>query len=109
MVTSVLTRPPRSLADDVREIDACFRVLVARIDPDAVPLGEVVEVWTALDGVERRAAAAKVLLARRVDDAGRWRGVGHRSAAEQLAAIAGTTVTVARAQVETSKQVRRLP
>ena len=41
MATAFSTR--RSFADDVREIDEFFRVLVARIDPDAVPLCEVVD------------------------------------------------------------------
>ena len=90
MVSATSTR--RSFADDVREIDEFFAVLVARIDPDAVPLSEVTELWTALDTVERRAATTKLLLARKVEEAGRWERSGHRSAADQLAAIAGTSV-----------------
>ena len=39
----------RTQADDVREIDEFFRVLVTRIDPDAIPLCEVTDLWTALD------------------------------------------------------------
>jgi len=107
MVTATSTR--RSFADDVREIDDFFRVLVGRIDPDAVPLCEVTDLWAALDTIERRAASTKLLLARRVEEAGRWKRDGHRSAAEQLAAIAGTSVTAARNQLETSKRVRKLP
>ena len=87
MVTALSTR--RSFADDVREIDEFFAVLVARIDPDAVPLSEVTGLWSALDTVERRAVAAKLLLARRVEEAGRWKRAGHRSAADQLASIPG--------------------
>ena len=107
MVTATSTR--RLFADDVREIDDFFRVLVGRIDPDAVPLCEVTDLWAALDTIERRAASTKLLLARRVEEAGRWKRDGHRSAAEQLAAIAGTSVTAARNQLETSKRVRKLP
>jgi Domain of unknown function (DUF222) len=109
MVTAFATRPPRTFADDVREIDEFFRVLVGRIDPDAVPLCEVTDLWAALDTIERRAASTKLLLARRVEEAGRWNRDGHRSAAEQLAAIAGTSVAAARNQLETSKRVRKLP
>ena len=109
MVTAFATRPPRTFADDVREIDDFFRVLVARIDPDAVPLSEVTDLWTALDTVERRAASTKLLLARRVEEPGRWKRGGHRSAAEQSAAIAGSSVTAARNQLEASKRVRKLP
>jgi len=107
MVTATSTR--RLFADDVREIDDFFRVLVGRIDPDAVPLCEETDLWAALDTIERRAASTKLLLARRVEEAGRWKRDGHRSAAEQLAAIAGTSVTAARNQLETSKRVRKLP
>jgi hypothetical protein len=106
MVTSTATR---TFAEDVREIDDFFRVLVSRIDPDAVPLCEVTDLWVALDAVERRAAAAKLLLARRVEEAGRWKRDGHRSAAEQLAGIAGTSVSAARNQLEASKRVAKLP
>src|SRR3954454_23754418 len=95
MVTSFSTRA-RTFADDVREIDEFFRVLVSRISPDAVPLCEVTDLWTALDAIERRAAATKLLLARRVEQAGGWKREGHRSAAEQLAMLAGTSVTAAR-------------
>ena len=109
MVTAFAIRPPRTFADDVREIDDFFRVLVGRIDPDAVPLCEVTELWAALDTIERRAASTKLLLARRVEEAGRWKRDGHRGAAEQLAAIGGTSVTAARNQLETSKRVRKLP
>jgi len=109
MVTAFATRPPRTFADDVREIDDFFRVLVGRIDPDAVPLGEMTDLWAALDTIERRAASTKLLLARRVEEAGRWKRDGYRGAAEQLAAIAGTSVTAARNQLETSKRVRQLP
>ena len=84
-------------------------MLVGRIDPDAVPLGEVTDLWAALDTIERRAASTKLLLARRVEEAGRWKRDGYRGAAEQLAAIAGTSVTAARNQLETSKRVRQLP
>ena len=107
MVSATSTR--RSFADDVREIDEFFAVLVARIDPDAVPLSEVTELWTALDTVERRAAAAKLLLARRVEEAGRWKRGGYRSAADQLAGISGTSLTAAKNQLETSKKLRTRP
>jgi hypothetical protein len=107
MVTATSTR--RSFADDVREIDEFFSVLVARIDPDAVPLSEVTDLWTALEVIKRRAESTMLLLARRVEEAGRWKRDGHRSAAEQLAAIAGMSVGAAKNQLETSKKVRKLP
>jgi hypothetical protein len=109
MVTASSTRPPRTYADDVREIDEFFRVLVSRIDPDAVPLCEVTDLYTALEVIKRRAESTMLLLARKVEEAGRWKRDGHRSAAEQLAGIAGGSVTAAKNQLETSKKVRKLP
>ena len=107
VVWSLRFRPARS----ARSRMMCVRstsssaVLVARIDPDAVPLCEVTDLWAALDAVERRAAATKLLLARRVEEAGRWKRDGHSSAAEQLAGISGSSVTAAKGELETSKKV----
>src|SRR5450631_1971421 len=109
IVTAFSTRPRDVAARDVREIDEFLEVLVERLDPDAVPLSEVTELWSAFAAVERRAAAAKLLLARRVEDAGAWKREGFRSAAEQLAALSGTSTSSARAEIETSKQVENLP
>ena len=97
------------MTDDVREIDEFFAVLVAGIDPDSVPLNEATELWAALDVIERRAGAVKVLLARRVEEAGRWKRAGCRSAAEHLALMAGSSVTAARSQLETSRRLRHRP
>ncbi len=94
---------------DVREIDEFLAVLVNRLDPDAVPIGEAMALWSAFDAVERRAGAAKTLLARRVEDAYAWKRNGFRSAAEQLAIAGGTSVSAAKNMLETSKQVKKLP
>jgi hypothetical protein len=107
MVTSTSTR--RTFADDMREIDEFFAVLVSKIDPDAIPLCEVIDLYSALEVVKRRAESTMLLLARKVDQAGRWRRDGHRSAAEQLAGIAGSSVSAAKRQLEASKQVAKLP
>ena len=106
MATAFATR---THADDVREIDEFFGALMARIDPDAVPLSEVTDLWRALDVHERHVAATKLLLARKVEEAGRWKRDGHRSAADQLALIAGTSLNAAKKQLETSKKVKKLP
>jgi hypothetical protein len=91
------------------EIELALRELVDELDPDAVPLCEVPAMWRSFDQVERLAAAAKLLLASRVDQAGEWKRKGHRSAAEQLAADAGTSVTAARSLLDTSKRVAGQP
>ena len=85
------------------DIECALSELVAEFDPDAVPLGEAPVLWEQFDRVERLAASAKILLARRVDEAGKWRGEGFRSAAEQLAMRAGSLVASAQAMLDTSK------
>ncbi len=109
MVSASSTRAPGVSAVDVREIDEFLAVLVNRLDPDAVPIGEAFALWSAFDAVERRAGAAKTLLARRVEDACAWKRNGFRSAAEQLAIAGGTSVSAAKNMLETSKQVKKLP
>lgn len=100
--------PPPTLTA-VRAVELSLRALVGELDPDAVFLHEAESVWTAFDMVERLAASAKTLLARRVADACTWQRAGCRSAAEQLARVAGTSVSSARSMLETSKQVDALP
>jgi hypothetical protein len=85
------------------------RGLVAELDADAIPLCEVLAAWKAFNRIERDAASAKTLLARRVEDGDTWRSAGFRSAAEQLAALAGSSVTSEKRAIETSRRVRKLP
>src|SRR5213595_3619353 len=87
------------------EIECALSELVADFDPGAVPLCEAPAMWESFDRVERLAASAKILLARRVDEAGKWRREGFGSAAEQLAMRAGSSVASAHAMLDTSKHV----
>jgi hypothetical protein len=69
----------------------------------------VLDAWKTFNAIERDAASAKTLLARRVEDGTTWRTAGYRSAAEQLAALAGSSVTTEKKAIETSKRVRKRP
>src|SRR4051794_2731612 len=91
------------------DIECALSELVEEFDPDAIALCEATRWWQAFDRVERLASSAKILLARRVDQAGAWKKKGYRSAAEQLASDAGTSVTAAQAQLDTSKRVAEQP
>ena len=86
-----------------------MRGLLEVLDPDGVPVFDTPDLWAAFDRVERLAASAKTLLARRVADACTWQRAGYRSAAEQLACLSGTSVGTARSLIETSRQVVDLP
>src|SRR5262245_52192879 len=91
------------------DVACVMRELVAEFDPDALPLCEAPRVWATVDEVERLAASVKVLLARRVEESGAWKRNGFHSAAEQLAAVSGTSVSAARSLLETSKRVEEQP
>ena len=94
---------------DVRDVEESFRVLVGGLDPDAVTPADAKRLWARFDAIERLAASAKTLLARRVEDGRSWPRDGYRSAAEELAIVAGTSISAARNQLETSKRVEALP
>lgn len=62
-----------------------------------------------LERIVRTATAARILLARRVDDSMEWKRKGFRSAAEYLAARSGTSLGAAKSDLETSNALRDLP
>lgn len=93
----------------IRSLGDGLAGMVGVLDPDLVPLPEVLGWWEALDRVERLATAAKTLLARRIDESRSWERSGCRSAAEQLAHISGTGVGRARNLLATSEALRDLP
>ncbi len=91
------------------EVREALAAMVAVLDPDAIALHDVTGVWETYDAIEKLAAAAKVLLAARVEASASWKRSGHRCAAEALAAKAGTSVSAARDALAVSKQVAHLP
>lgn len=92
-----------------RSIGDALAGLVGVLDPDLVPLPEAARWWEALDRIERLAAGAKTLLARRVEESGAWERSGCRSAAEHLARVSGTGVGRARDQLAASNALPGLP
>jgi hypothetical protein len=79
------------------------------LEPDAVPLADVVPMWEAFDRIERAAAAAKTLLARGVEESRQWQRWGCRSAAEWMAKQSGRSQGSARSQLDASKRLGQLP
>jgi Domain of unknown function (DUF222) len=93
----------------VQDVQKVTRSHLQRLVPGDVPLGEVGAMWEAFDAIERHAAAAKTLLAARVEQSQAWAKAGDRSAEEHLARKAGTSRGAARSRLATSKRLRRLP
>jgi hypothetical protein len=94
---------------DICEIEAQLGDLLDGFDPDALPVCDALGLWSCFNRVERLAASAKVLLARRVEAGAAWRHAGFRSVAEQLAAQSGASITSTRSMLETSRRVEALP
>jgi hypothetical protein len=90
-----------------QEIEALAR-FVADLDPDTIGADDAPELWLAFDHMERLAGAAKVSLARRVDDSKQWKDTGDASAAHWIARQSGTTVTAAQRTLTTSNRLAEL-
>ena len=78
------------------------------LDPDAIPASEAARLYDGLERIVRTATAARILLARRVDDSMEWKRKGFRSAAEFLASKSGTSLGAAKTDLETSSALRDL-
>jgi hypothetical protein len=85
------------------------RGLVAGLDPDGVTPVEASRQWRAFDAIARLAGAAKVVLARRVEDSPAWKNEGCRSVAEHLASVSGGSVHGAREALRASRKLRDIP
>ena len=70
-------------------------------------LGDAPEVWAEFDAIERVIASAKLLMARRVEDARSWPKQGFRSAVEQMAVLSGTSMSVGAIDVADLEADRR--
>jgi Domain of unknown function (DUF222) len=93
----------------VRDLQAALRLQLGRLVPGDVALNDAPAMWQAYDTIERLAAAAKTLLAARVEESGVAQRGGERGAAEFLARRSGSSLGAARASLEVSKKVAELP
>src|SRR5258707_7491617 len=93
----------------VRASKQDLQVLVRDLDPDAIPVFEAPDLWKEFVAIARLAESAATLLARRVEEGDTRRKGGFRSAADQMAGEAGTSISAAKTQLETSKRVKPLP
>ncbi len=104
------TSPPASAAAAVLiGVVATLRGLVAGLDVEAVPVADAPGWWRRLDEIDRLVAAAKVVLARRVDESSAAHDAGLRSTAEWFAAIAGASVRSGQELLAASKRIADLP
>lgn len=97
------------LEQQIEEVEAAMIAVAEALDPDDVPASVAPRLFERLDRIARSAAAARTLLARRVDDSLEWKRRGFRSAAELVAATSGTSLGAARSELDTSRRLRDLP
>jgi hypothetical protein len=79
--------------------------IVAALDPDDVLASQAPKLWEAFDRIERLAGAAKILLARRVEDSKAHERDGLRTPAEYLAKLSGSSIAAGRGALATSKRI----
>src|SRR5258707_1038850 len=94
---------------DVVALAAPMRAVIEALDPDAVFVFDAPAMLEAFDVLVRLGETGKTLMARRAEAACTWQRAGYRSAAEQMAAVSGSSVSAARTMLETSKQLEVLP
>jgi hypothetical protein len=95
--------------EEVRSAIAVLETVARALDPERFDGHDAAELLEDFARGERVCAAAKSLLARRVDETGAWRGNGHRSAAHWVAEATGETVGVAARALETARALDDLP
>jgi hypothetical protein len=83
-----------------------FQDLCAALDPDSVPLPEVVDLYEQFIAMENLAAGAKLRLVRKLDEAPMPFGPGVRSKEEEIARRSGSSVRDAQEAMKTSKRLR---
>ncbi|HEY1278276.1 MAG TPA: DUF222 domain-containing protein [Acidimicrobiales bacterium] len=94
---------------DVKSQEAALVRLCRDFDPVSIPLSDAVAVYEALAHMEKLVAGAKLRLAARVDESNEWRRKGHRSAADCLARLSGTSSGAAGNELMTSQRLVSLP
>ncbi len=95
--------------EEVRSAITALEVVARGLDPGCVDGHDAAALLDEFARGERVCAAAKTLLARRVDETKIWRESGHRSAAHWVAEATGETVGAAARNLETARALEQLP
>jgi len=95
--------------EDLVRLRGQLTELVTAVDPDALSGRTAREFWAEFDRVERLAAGAKTVLARRVAATHRPDRAGTKTAADDLARRGGTSTNTARDALEISGRLAELP
>ncbi len=91
--------------EQVADLAASVASVTDRLDPDAIPDGEVRAVIESLAAIKRRVDGAVTLMARRAADGSGEGPKGTKAAAAYLARTTGTSTSAARKQLATSTKL----
>ena len=103
------TATGRRIETDLRRSLIGLQVVLADLDPRAIPLPDVTAVFSLFAEVRRLAGNGETLMAGRVKDARQWAAEGHPSVEDWIAKQTGSTVGAAKDQVTTSERLDQLP
>ncbi len=95
--------------EEIRSAVATLESVARGLDPACFDGRGAADLFEAFGRGERVCAAAKALLARRVEETKVWREGGHRSAAHWVAAATGETVGSASRTLETARTLAQFP
>jgi hypothetical protein len=95
--------------DAVTAHEDATAVLCDRLDPDALPLSMVPQVYASLVRIHNLVGGAVTRLARKVEESRAWQHAGDRSPVEYLARTQGVSRGQAKEALETSKRLWGLP
>jgi hypothetical protein len=95
--------------EEVAEALRVARDVCARLEPNAVPMPQVPEVFDSLAALERCAGGAVLRMAARYEEAGTWKRNGAKSPEDDIARKTGTPTGKARRKLRTSKRLHDQP
>jgi Domain of unknown function (DUF222) len=95
--------------DEVRRAVSQLEAVLRDLDPGRIDGRDAADLLEVFARGERLCAAAKTLLARRVEETGVWREGGHRSAAHWVAEATGETVGASCRTIKTAQALDELP
>ncbi len=95
--------------EEIRDAVRSLEAAVGRLEPACVDGRAAADLLEVVGRGERTCAAAKTLLAARVDETRVWKDGGHRSAAHYVAAATGETIASASRTVDTARALEGLP
>jgi 5-methylcytosine-specific restriction endonuclease McrA len=95
--------------EEVRSSVALLEAAARELDPGRFDGHDAADLLEVFGRGERVCAAAKALLARRVEETKVWREGGHRSAAHWVAETTGETLGAATRTLETARTLEQLP